>query len=104
MDTVPKNNSRGAPEAAVLHVPVRLKVDLPEEGLSAGDIGTVVHVFTQPCTAYEVEFSDERGRTTAQVALLPAQVEVVPQDEASAPALRARALAETQHRLTVPTP
>ena len=94
MDMVPKDASRSV-RAAVLHTPVRLKVDLPEEGLSAGDIGTVGHVFTKPWTAHEVEFSDEQGRTTAQVALLPAQVEVMPREAASAPAGQARALAET---------
>jgi hypothetical protein len=54
---------------------VRLAVDLPEEGLVAGAIGTVLDVFTDPALAYEVEFADSDGRTLAELALLPSQLE-----------------------------
>ncbi len=53
---------------------VALAVDLPAEGLKAGAVGTVVHVFRQPHTAYEVEFVDADGRTTASATLTPAQI------------------------------
>ncbi|WP_250036130.1 DUF4926 domain-containing protein [Paractinoplanes maris] len=60
-----------------LYDTVRLLVDLPAEGVQAGAIGAVVHVFEQPDLAYEVEFTDENGRTVAQVPLTPGQVEPV---------------------------
>ena len=56
---------------------VRLMVDLPDEGLSAGAVGAVVHVFEKPSLAYEVEFADEDGRTIAQLPLTPSQIERV---------------------------
>jgi len=56
---------------------VRLTVDLPDEGLSAGAVGAVVHVFEKPSLAYEVEFTDDDGRTIAQVPLTPAQIQKV---------------------------
>lgn len=34
---------------------VQLTVDLPEFGLVAGDMGTVVEVFDQPSVAYDIE-------------------------------------------------
>jgi hypothetical protein len=54
---------------------VALTVDLPEEGLSRGLVGTVVEVF--PSGDYEVEFTDEDGRTVAQLALQPDQIMVL---------------------------
>ncbi|GIF01667.1 DUF4926 domain-containing protein [Paractinoplanes rishiriensis] len=56
-----------------LYDTVRLLVDLPEEGLAAGAIGAVVHVFDRPNLAYEVEFTDERGHTITQIPLTPDQ-------------------------------
>jgi len=56
---------------------VRLMVDLPDEGLSAGAVGAVVHVFEKPSLAYEVEFADEDGRTIAQLPLTPGQIQKV---------------------------
>lgn len=41
---------------------VILLVDLPDRGLSAGDIGTVVHVYPGG-QAYEAEFFDLDGTT-----------------------------------------
>ena len=49
---------------------------LPEEGLNAGQVGAVVLEFTDPTLAYETEFTDENGRTLAQLALLPGQIEL----------------------------
>ncbi|SCL30890.1 protein of unknown function [Micromonospora rhizosphaerae] len=53
---------------------VELISDVPEENLPAGSIGTIVHIFTAPEQAYEVEFADSEGRTLATVALKPDDV------------------------------
>jgi hypothetical protein len=53
---------------------VTLAVDLPGDGLRAGDIGTVVDVFETPTTAYEVEFVDADGTTRAMVTLTADQL------------------------------
>jgi hypothetical protein len=53
---------------------IELVADLPDEGLSAGAVGTVVHIFDAPNLAYEVEFTDHDGRTLAQVPLTPDQI------------------------------
>jgi Domain of unknown function (DUF4926) len=53
---------------------VELSVELPEEGLTEGCVGTIVHVFEKPNLAYEVEFADDRGRTVAQLPLTPDQL------------------------------
>lgn len=60
-----------------LYDTVRLKVDLPEWGLSAGEIGAIVLVFDTPQEAYEVEFTDEEGRTRVTCALTADQFEIV---------------------------
>ncbi|MGH2355358.1 MAG: DUF4926 domain-containing protein [Chloroflexota bacterium] len=57
---------------------VKLTTDIPDDGLQQGNVGTIVEIFEYPDLAYEVEFTDECGRTTAQVALLPHQIELVP--------------------------
>jgi len=54
---------------------VVLRDDLPGIGLRRGAIGTIVHVFTRPRLAFEVEFCDRDGRTLAQVPLTPEQIE-----------------------------
>ena len=46
---------------------VALIVDLPEHGLVRGHVGTVVE--TLGTGAFEIEFSDDEGRTYALVAL-----------------------------------
>ena len=46
---------------------VALTTDLPESGLVRGQVGTVVEVL-RPDT-YEIEFSDDDGRTYAQLPL-----------------------------------
>lgn len=48
---------------------VILQEDLPSLGLSKGMAGTVIHVFTRPNVAYEVEFSGSDGMPIAQVPL-----------------------------------
>lgn len=45
---------------------VALTCDLPEEGLRAGQKGTVVEAYNDGC--FEVEFADDDGNT---IALLP---------------------------------
>ncbi|HEX8139334.1 MAG TPA: DUF4926 domain-containing protein [Pyrinomonadaceae bacterium] len=52
---------------------VVLTADLPEYGLQAGDIGTVVLVH-QEGAGYEVEFIALDGETVAVVSLFAAQV------------------------------
>jgi len=60
-----------------LHDVVRVREDLPDLRLRAGDVGTVVLVFTEPAPAFEVEFADDQGRTLATHALLPDQIKTV---------------------------
>jgi len=52
-----------------------LTTNLPEYGLSVGDLGTVVLVHTH--NGYEVEFMTLDGETIAVVSLSPAQVRPV---------------------------
>jgi len=53
-----------------------LRTDLPEYGLIAGDVGTVVFVHADGA-AYEVEFMTADGRTLAVETLTASQVEPV---------------------------
>jgi len=53
---------------------VELAVDLPDEGLKSGAVGTIVDIYNSPNVAYEVEFTDDEGRTVAMLALLPEQI------------------------------
>ncbi|HRP77294.1 MAG TPA: DUF4926 domain-containing protein [Rhodocyclaceae bacterium] len=39
----------------------------PDEGIPAGQVGTVVHVFRAPTEAYLVEFANMNGETIAMV-------------------------------------
>ena len=55
---------------------VILACDLPEHGLSAGDIGTVVLVH-RGAAGYEVEFTELDGDTIAVVTLMANQVRSV---------------------------
>ncbi|MEW6239020.1 MAG: DUF4926 domain-containing protein [Candidatus Omnitrophota bacterium] len=55
---------------------VALTVDLPEYGLTRGDIGYVVLVH-QEGKAYEVEFMTLEGNTIAVTTLLESQVRAV---------------------------
>jgi hypothetical protein len=47
---------------------------LPDEKVTAGMVGTIVHVFHHPRVAYEVEFSDAEGQTIAMLPLTPEQI------------------------------
>jgi hypothetical protein len=58
------------------HERVVLKTPVPAEGLEAGDVGTVVHVYRDG-KAYEVEFLTLDGRTAAVITVEVAQVRPV---------------------------
>lgn len=55
------------------HDCVVLTTNVPDEGLEAGDIGTVVHIH-KGGEGYEVEFMTLTGETVALVTLLAGQV------------------------------
>ena len=55
---------------------VALTVDLPEHDLWRGQVGTVVEILARG-EAFEVEFSDSKGRTYASLGLRPDQVMVL---------------------------
>ena len=55
------------------HDCVVLTQDLPQEGMVAGDIGTVVHIH-QGGAGYEVEFMTLTGETLAVTTLMPTQL------------------------------
>jgi hypothetical protein len=55
------------------HDCVVLTAKVPDEGLEAGDVGTVVHIH-KGGEGYEVEFMTLTGETVAIVTLLAAQV------------------------------
>jgi Domain of unknown function (DUF4926) len=62
------------------HERVVLTSHIPAEGLEAGDVGTVVHVYADG-NAYEVEFNALDGHTTAVATLEVSQVRrVTPRD------------------------
>jgi hypothetical protein len=71
------------------HDCIVLTVDLPAEGLAAGDIGTVVHVH-KGGEGYEVEFITLDGQTVAVSTLLANQVRTIARGEIA----HARSLAE----------
>ena len=58
------------------HERVVLRTAVPAEGLEAGDVGTVVHVYRDRL-AYEVEFATLDGKTAAVVTVEAAQVRPV---------------------------
>ena len=58
------------------HDRIVLRTDLPDEGLKAGDVGTVVHIYKDG-GAYEVEFVSLEGRTLAVATLKVEQVRPV---------------------------
>jgi Domain of unknown function (DUF4926) len=51
---------------------VALLEDLPNQGLVRGQVGTVVEIWTPG--VYEIEFSDDTGKTYALVALKAEQL------------------------------
>ena len=56
---------------------VFLKKDFLEEGLKKGMCGVIVAVFEHPELAYEVEFCDNEGHTTIEIALKPDSIELI---------------------------
>ena len=70
------------------HDRVVLVTAVPAEGLVAGDVGTVVHIYRDG-QAYEVEFTTLEGKTAAVVTLEASQVRPVGKREIT----HARALA-----------
>lgn len=58
------------------HERVVLTTPVPAEGLEAGDVGTVVHIYSDGL-AYEVEFTTLDGRTAAVCTLETSQVRPV---------------------------
>jgi len=58
------------------HDRIVLLKDLPEDGLEAGDVGTVVHIHRQG-EAFEVEFMTLDGGTIAVITLLSSQIRAV---------------------------
>jgi len=58
------------------HDCIVLTANLPEEGLEAGDVGTVVHIH-KDAAAYEVEFMTLTGKTVAVATVLPSQLRPV---------------------------
>ena len=51
---------------------VALLEDMPEESLRRGQVGTIVELLAPG--VYEVEFSDDQGRTYASLAVAEAQL------------------------------
>ncbi len=49
-------------------------VNLPDHNVLAGDIGSIVEIYTSPSRAYEVEFVNSDGTTRALLTLAPDQV------------------------------
>lgn len=45
-----------------------------QAAVRAGQVGTVVHVFSKPSPAYEVEFCDADGETLAMLTLTAEQI------------------------------
>jgi ATP-dependent exoDNAse (exonuclease V) alpha subunit len=58
------------------HDRVVLLKNVPDEGLRAGDVGTVVHIYRQG-EAFEVEFMTLDGRTVAIVTLPASHVRAI---------------------------
>lgn len=55
---------------------VALTADLPEQNLWRGQVGTVVEILADGA-AFEVEFSDQQGRTYESLGLRPEQFMVL---------------------------
>ena len=58
------------------HDRIVLTSDVPQEGLKAGDVGTVIHIYRRG-EAFEVEFLALDGDTAAIATVLPSQVRPV---------------------------
>jgi len=64
------------------HDLVVLEIAVPSEGLVAGDVGTVVHIYRDG-QAYEVEFATLEGKTAAVVTVEASHIRSVGQREIS---------------------
>lgn len=73
------------------HERVILMADMPKYHLKAGDVGTVVHIYTTG-DAYEVEFFTMDGRTLDVVTVEAAQVRPVTRNDV----MHARTLEPTE--------
>ena len=73
------------------HDCVVLTQDIPDEGLQAGDVGTVVHIH-EGAAAYEVEFMTLTGLTIAVATVLLSELRLVTSRDIS----HVRELAATQ--------
>jgi hypothetical protein len=62
------------------HDRIVLKAAIPAEGLEAGDVGTVVHIYRDGL-AYEVEFTTLAGDTAAVVTVEAGQARPVSKRE-----------------------
>ena len=62
------------------HERVVLNAPIPGEGLEPGDVGTVVHIYSDGL-AYEVEFTTLEGKTAAVVTVEASQVRPVDKRE-----------------------
>ena len=58
------------------HDRIVLSAPIPQEGLEAGDVGTVIHLYRDGL-AYEVEFTTLDGKTAAVVTVEAANVRPV---------------------------
>ncbi len=58
------------------HGRIVLTSDLPKEGLKAGDVGTVVHVYANG-EAFEIEFLTLDGKTAAVATVTASQLRPV---------------------------
>ncbi len=62
------------------HDRVVLTADVPHQGLQAGDVGTIIHIYSHG-EGYEAEFVALDGETIAIVTLRPAEVRpIVPRE------------------------
>jgi hypothetical protein len=62
------------------HDRVVLKTSVPGQGLKAGDVGTVIHIY-KPAAAFEVEFLTLHCETVAMATLKASQVRPVQKRE-----------------------
>ncbi len=53
---------------------VIVTVNVPDQDVLAGDLGTIVEIYTTPALAFEVEFVNPDGTTRALLTLAPEQV------------------------------
>ncbi len=58
------------------HDRIVLKTDIPQEGLEAGDVGTVVHIYRNG-EVFEVEFLTLDGDTVSVTTVLASQIRPV---------------------------